>query len=164
MGMLAMILGAAASLFLNYSRVTKQSSPRERNLVGGQLALERMRSEVAAALILREPAPSRPGAIYVRLYFDKLDPSRDHLPLPLTPTVSFFPEAPSCRVEYSLVAGQLLRRSWGAGYASQELMMDKVVGLATQFVSPAGVNITVNLQEEKVLTPVGTFATVWIRP
>ena len=164
MAMLATILGAAASLFLNYSRVTKQSSPKERNLVGGQLALERMRSEVSGAVVLREPAPANPGALSVRLLFDKLDPSANRLPNPLNPTQSFSPQGPTCRVEYSLRAGQLLRRTNGSGYNSEELLMDKVVGLSTQFVAPAGVNISLNLQEEKVQNLCGTFATVWIRP
>lgn len=161
MAMLAMILGAAASLFLNYSRITKQSSPKERNLVGGQLALERMRSEVAEALVLREPAS---GTTSARLLFDKLDPAANRLPVPLNPSQAFSPQSPICQVEYSLVSGQLLRRTRGAGYQSQELLMDKVVGLATQFVAPAGVNISLNLQEEKVQNLCGTFATVWIRP
>jgi len=161
MAMLAMIMGAAASLFLNYSRITKQSSPKERNLVGGQLALERMRSEVAEALVLREPAVNRPSA---RLFFDKLDPSRDRLPVPLDPTQAFSPQAPTCQVEYSLVSGQLLRRTRGSGFQSEELLMDKVVGLATEFVAPAGVNIRLTLQEEKAQNLCGTFATVWIRP
>ena len=84
--------------------------------------------------------------------------------MPLTPTQAFFPGAPSCQVEYLLASGQLLRRTRGAGYLSEELLMDKVVGLATQFVAPAGVNISVNLQEEKVQNVCSTFATVWIRP
>ena len=166
MAMLAMILGAAASLFLSYSRITRQSSPKERNLVGGQVALERMRSEVTAAIVLREPAPTSPGTLYPRLLFDKLDPSLNRLPVPLNPTQSFSPQsaAQMCRVEYALVAGQLLRRTTGASYTSQELLMDKVVALSTQFVASAGVNITVTLQEEKTQNTCGTFTTVWIRP
>lgn len=69
-----------------------------------------------------------------------------------------------CRVEYTVVAGQLLRRTTGPGYTSRELLMDKVVGLSTQFVDNAGVNITVTLQEEKTQNTCGTFTTVWIRP
>lgn len=165
-----MILGTAASLFQNYSSIMRHSSPKERSLVGGQVALDRIRCELPAAVVMHEPALAS-TSLYNRVVFEKIDPSvTSRLPVPVPdawsmPAFGWDPNSPShcCLVEYSVDSGDLVRKVWGAGYSAQELMAEGVVGLNSQMNTRSSVNLTLSMSEDGRTRRVTTETSLWIR-
>lgn len=163
MAMISLILGLAASIFVGYTRIRRQATPHERNLTLGYSALERMRGEFGAAAEVFRPDPSS-TALFSTLTLNKLEPTNlTRLPDPPDPGAVFEPADPGhyCQVQYSVVGGQLLRNCWAGAFSSQEIVIpENVQGLTTQFISPGGVHIQLNLREEtanRVLDAYGTL-------
>jgi hypothetical protein len=147
LSILGVMLVISASLFVGYTRIQKQATPQERNLVLGSSALERMRNEVVSAVALFEPAPPSTATV-ARLAFEKVDPSvTSRLPSPpvFTGTFEPFDLAYSCQVVYSVSAGKLSRQAWGNGWTSQEVLVEEVAGMTLNYVPPRGLRIRINL-------------------
>lgn len=167
MAILAILIGLASSIFVGYTRITRQSSTHERNLILGYTALDRMRSEVSSAIYLSEPAASN-GSVGSVLEFEKIDPSvLARLPNPEPPPTTFEPLDPAytCGVRYEVVAGKLIRKAWGGTrWQSEEVLMSGVLGLTTTFEAPAGLMITLNLQEELTTRLLTGHTYIWSQP
>ena len=166
MAILAMLIGLSASIFVGYTRLTRQSSVHERNLILGYATLDRMRSEVASSVYLSEPSSLGPNATI--LEFEKIDPSvLTRLPDPDPPPSSFEPLNPdhTCSVRYEVVAGKLLRKAWGGSrWTAEETLMTGVAGMTTRFEAPAGLKITLNLREETTTRILTGHAYIWSLP
>lgn len=166
MSILALLLGLAASIFVGYTRMTRQSTPHERNLVLGYTSLDRMRTEVASSIDLFQPLPAN-GATANVLGFEKVDPSvASRLPDPLVIPAAFEPLDPAsnCQVRYEVLSGKLIRKAWGTSWTSEETLMGNVLGLTTTFEAPAGLQITLNLQEERTTRKLSATSYLWSRP
>jgi prepilin-type N-terminal cleavage/methylation domain-containing protein len=148
MAILALILGLAASVFVGYTRITRQSSQHEQNQVRGYSVLERIEAEVAGCHTLFTPNPSG-TVISSSLVFDKVDPdAASRLPTPPDFASSFEPRDPVDRVQvsYSVSGRALHRTTWGVAN-SDEILLENVLGFTGQFDPPNGVKISLNLSE-----------------
>lgn len=166
LSILGVMLTISASLFLGYTRIQKQATPQERNLVLGSSALERMRSEVASAVTLFEPVPPSTATV-ARLAFEKVDPSvTSRLPTPPVFTGAFepFDVAYSCQVVYSLSGGKLSRQAWGNGWTSQEVLVEEVAGLTLNYVAPRGLKIRISLVQGAGQRTLESSAHLWSLP
>lgn len=164
LALLALLLGLAASIFIGYSRITRQATPHEQNLVVGNQCLERMRSEVSSSLALLGPLAT--GLTDSELNFEKIDPSvSSRLPKPAAITGAFEPLDPNnnCQVRYWVDNNQLKRSAVGTSWNHTEVLMDRVLGLQVQVQPPAGVSIVLNLQEDRVTRKLSAYGYLWGR-
>ncbi|MBI3925649.1 MAG: hypothetical protein HY319_08925 [Armatimonadetes bacterium] len=144
-----LILGVAATLVQGYSRVMRDSSGKERTHLAAQLALERVRAEVASAIEVLDPT----AGSNTELKFDKLDPRAARLPDPLPDPLpaDWEPWEPADRitVRYFIDGGNLMREASGPGGAVVETITRGIEGFLVTVEPPGSLDITVTVREDR---------------